>query len=91
MRETRLTITGVMLLHTAVVILHARAHLQIPVPISLEQGLFIGLIVILSPNPVTHPSDRIAVEASPLDWYNAVSGIYGRGTVVWAIQSLLAH
>ena len=49
MRETILTITAMMLLHAVVVILHGVAHLQIPVTLSVEQGLFIGLVIILSP------------------------------------------
>ena len=38
-----------MLLHAVVVILHGVAQLQIPVMLSLEQRLFIGLVIILLP------------------------------------------
>lgn len=41
--------TVVVVIHAIVVALHGLAHQKIPVPISLAQSLFVGIVIVLAP------------------------------------------
>jgi hypothetical protein len=42
-------LTTVVLIHAIVVVLHGLAHQIVPVPLSLSQSLFVGIVVVLNP------------------------------------------
>jgi hypothetical protein len=42
-------LTTVVVIHAIVVILHGLAHQIVPVPLSLSQSLFVGIVVVLNP------------------------------------------
>ena len=48
-RLLRRAILTVIFIHAAVTAVHGFAHAQIPVPSTAEQGLFIGVVIILAP------------------------------------------
>jgi hypothetical protein len=41
--------TIIVAIHAIVIILHGLAHLNVPVPISMSQSLFIGTVIVLAP------------------------------------------
>jgi len=41
--------TAIVVMHVLLHVLHGLAHNEIPVPLSLLQGLFVGVVVILAP------------------------------------------
>jgi hypothetical protein len=43
------TVLTVVIIHAAITAVHGFAHAQIPVPSTAEQGLFIGVVIILAP------------------------------------------
>jgi hypothetical protein len=42
-------LTTVVVIHEIVVVLHGLAHQIVPVPLSLLQSLFVGIVIVLSP------------------------------------------
>jgi hypothetical protein len=43
------SLTTVVVIHAIVVTLHGLAHQKIPVPLSLLQSLFVGIVIVLTP------------------------------------------
>lgn len=46
---TKISATVIVIIHAIVVALHGLAHQQIPVPLSLAQTLFVGVVIVLAP------------------------------------------
>jgi hypothetical protein len=47
------SLTTVVVIHAIVVALHGLAHQKIPVPLSLLQSLFVGIVIVLTPIAAT--------------------------------------
>jgi hypothetical protein len=47
--KLRTSLTGIVLIHLVVVLWHAAAHARIPVPMTMLQAAFVGLVIVILP------------------------------------------